>query len=134
VPAAGTAAVGLGAGPRQREVMVTPWRPTASSLWRPVGPHQTAGSTGGGARSLQGDGIVGGSSSGAGSSRAGGRRVAAVQEGPALPEPSWACLPAGMQLVLSQAAGAGVAPEVLQRTLSRLLGLVGDPQGHGNQA
>lgn len=134
VPVAGAAAAGSSAGPRQRGVMVAPWRPSASSLWRPVGPGQAAGAAGG-AQSLQGDGAVGGSNgSGAGSSRAGGRGAAAVQEGPASCEPSWACLPAGMQLVLLQAARAGVAPDVLQRTFARLNEIVGDPQSHGNQA
>jgi hypothetical protein len=123
---------GVGAGANQQG---TTWRPTANSLWRPVGPGQSAGAAAGGAAGSQADGAAGGlSGTGAGSSRARNRRTAATQEGHVSGQPSWACLPAGMQLALLQAAGAGVAPEVLQRTFARLMEIVGDPQSHGNQA
>jgi hypothetical protein len=86
-----------------------PWRPAANSQWRAV-------AAAGEAASAQRPGGMRAGGRPPGTARAVGQKAAATSAA----VEGWPDLPAGAQLLLGQAAGAGLAPHVLQRTAVRL--------------
>jgi hypothetical protein len=105
------------AGHGQQGCSLQPWRPAASSVWKAVGTSS------GQQRTAAGAGAAAAAAGGSGSSH---RHADRQGRGPGGAD-VWALqLPGGMQAVLAEAAKAGVAPHVLQRTLARLECLLGN--------
>lgn len=107
--AAGEAGTSQQAGQGVAQSAWQPWRPVANSQWRAVA---AAGDAGGAQR--PGDMRAGGRSKR--TARPPGQRAADAPTAAG----GWTDLPAGAQLLLAQAAGAGLAPHVLHRTALRL--------------
>jgi hypothetical protein len=107
------------AGHGQQGSSLQPWRPAASSVWKAVGTSSGRQRTAAAAGAAAAAAAAGGS----GSSH---RHVDRQGRGPGSAD-VWALqLPGGMQAVLAEAAKAGVAPHVLQRTVARLECLLGN--------